>query len=55
MTQQKRTNIGAIPILPDWATVFRQCATLTVSALLFLAQGVSAYVGPCDPFTAKMA
>jgi len=47
MTQkQKRTNIGAIPILPDWAAFYRPYAILTLSALLFLAPAASAYVGP---------
>jgi len=44
--KRKRTKIGAIPILPDWATLFRPYLLLTLCALLFLAQGTYAYVGP---------
>ncbi len=44
--KRKRTNIGAIPILPDWATFSRPYTILTLCALLFLAQGTYAYVGP---------
>jgi len=44
--KRKRTQIGAIPILPDWADLFRPYTLLTLCALLFLAQGTYAYVGP---------